>query len=277
MKQDGTDAQTEAPKAEAPAEAKSTPPSDSIAGMIEKLKPQIERALPQHMTPERMARMTLTALRNNPKLQKADKYSLMGSIITAAQLGLEPNTPLQECFIIPYWNNKNKRYDAQFQFGYRGIIALAHRSGKYRSIYAHAVDQADEFSYNYGLHQDLTHVPADEPTGHTTHFYAVYHLDNGGYDFRVWSRDQVLEHAKHYSQSWDKDSGGFKKDSAWNTAFDSMACKTVLIDLLRYAPKSVEIEKALSSDSRSFTVNPDNPDMDVDVIEGEFELDGGEV
>ncbi|ORC37286.1 hypothetical protein B4O97_03595 [Marispirochaeta aestuarii] len=268
MRTDGTKEAGAAATAptEGKAPAKAHKPADTIGAMIEKLKPQIERALPKHVTPDRMARMALTAIRNNPKLGQAEAVSLMGSIIQASQLGLEPNTPLGQCYIIPY-NSKNGM-QAQFQMGYKGIVDLAHRSGQYRQLTAHPVDEADEFRYSYGLNPDLVHVPAEKPSGKITHYYAVYHLTNGGFDFRVWSREKVEAHAKQYSKSF--------SSGPWQTNFDQMACKTVMIDLLRYAPKSVEIAKATSADNRTHTINPEDPDLNIDTIDGDFELEGEE-
>jgi len=105
-------------------------------------------------------------------------------------------------------------------------------------------------------------------TGQLSQYACVYHLTNGGYDFKVWSRQQVEEHAKRYSKSYGN------ADGAWKTSFDSMACKTVLIDLLRYAPKSVEVAKAVARDNGSYTIDLNDPDLQVEAIEGEFELEG---
>lgn len=240
--------------------------ADTISGMIEKLKPQLAKALPKHVTPDRLARVALTAVRNNAKLQSADKVSLMAAIMVSAQLGLEPNTPLGQCYIIPY--NSKSGMQAQFQMGYKGLLELAQRSGQYRQITAHPVDEADTFDYEYGLEPKLIHKPAKVPAGKVIYYYAVYHLTNGGYDFKVWSRQQVEEHAKRYSKSYGN------ADGAWKTSFDSMACKTVLIDLLRYAPKSVEVAKAVASDNMGYTIDLNDPDLQVEAIEGEFELEG---
>lgn len=255
MKTDGTDGTT-----------RQVAPTDTIGAMIERLKPQLERALPKHVTAERLSRVALTAIRNNRKLQQADALSLMGSIMTAAQLGLEPNTPLGQCYIIPY-NNSKTGVQAQFQMGYKGVVELAHRTREYKRISARVVDEADKFDYSYGLDEFLIHVPSDKPTGKAKAYYAVYELVNGGRSFVVWSKEKVTQHAKRYSKSFSKE------DSAWQTAFDSMACKTVLIDLLRYAPKSVELTIASSADNRTMTISPDDPDLNIDAIEGEFELE----
>lgn len=249
MKADGTDAKQE--QSQAPAKR------DTIGAMIERMKPQIAKALPSSMTPERMARVVLTALRNNPKLQQCNPLSLMGAVMTSAQLGLEPNTPLGLCYLIPY------KDEATFQMGYKGIIELAHRSGQYRRISAQAVDKADKFHYAYGLAADLVHVPSDQPTGEITHYYAVYELANGGRDFVVWSAEKVTAHAKKYSKSYTK------ADSAWQTAPEAMGKKTVLIDLLKFAPKSVEMAKAATYDDQ--VVRFDEANAELDAVLGEYE------
>lgn len=247
----------------APAKKEGTAPAkhtDSIGAMIEKLKPQLARALPKHVTPDRLARVALTAIRNNPNLARADAMSLMGSIMTAAQLGVEPNTPLGQAYLIPYGNQ------VQFQLGYKGLLDIALRTGQYKRISAHEVDEADHFEYEFGLDEKLIHKPAQKPTGNSIYFYAVYELDNGGKSFVVWSRDKVEAHAKKYSKAYNT------KDTPWKSAFDQMAKKTVLIDLLRYAPKSVEIQKATISDNMTMHLNPDDPDLNID-ISADFEVE----
>ena len=223
--------------------------SKTIAQKIEELKPQLAKALPKHVTTERLIRVALTAIRNEPRLEAADQLSLMGAIMVAAQLGLEPNTPLGHAYLIPYGRQ------VQFQVGYKGLLDLAHRSGQYRQITAHAVDEADQFSYQYGLFSDLSHVPADTPTGRTVKYYAVYHLTNGGHDFKVWSRERVQAHAEKYSKATGK--------GPWVTDFDAMAQKTVLIDLLKTAPKSIEIAQATNTDNRSPKFSPRSEAIDL--------------
>lgn len=222
----------------------------TIEQTFKDLAPQMAKALPEHVKADRLARVALTAIRNNPKLATADRLSLMGAIMMSAQLGLEPNTPLGHAYLIPYGQR------VQFQLGYKGLLDLAHRSGQYRQITAHAVDEADQFSYRYGLQPDLSHVPADRPTGRSVKYYAVYHLTNGGYDFKVWSREKVEAHAEKYSMA--------KNDGPWVTDFDAMAKKTVLVDLLRTAPKSVEMAQATNSDNLSPRFSPGAEAVDMD-------------
>ena len=209
----------------------------TISQWIEAMKPEIEKALPNVITVDRFARMALTAVRVNPKLAQCTPMSLMAALMQAAQLGLEPNTPLGQAYLIPYGDQ------AQFQIGYKGMIDLAYRSGQFKSIYAHAVHENDDFDYQYGLNQDLKHKPAAKDRGEVIGYYAVYHLQNGGYGFEVMSKEDVENHAKTYSQAVKK---GWT--SPWKTDFDAMAKKTVIKKLLKYAPLSVEFSRQISQD-----------------------------
>jgi recombination protein RecT len=213
---------------------------ETLMEWVQKMRPQLEKALPKHISPDRILRIVMTTLRTNPKLGSCDKMSFIAAVMQSAQLGLEPNTPLGEAYIIPY--NSKKGPMAQFQIGYKGIITLCQNTGQYRSIYSHEVYKNDKFFYQLGLHKDLVHVPADEPEGEPIYFYAVYHLLNGGYDFAVWSKKKVENHRDKYSKSADYDS------SSWKTSPIPMSLKTVLKAALNYAPKSIELTRQLSMD-----------------------------
>ena len=63
----------------------------SIADMIKAMEPEIKKALPQVITPERFTRMALSALNTTPKLAECSQMSFLGALMNAAQLGLEPN------------------------------------------------------------------------------------------------------------------------------------------------------------------------------------------
>ena len=76
----------------------------TIKGWIVAYKDQIAKALPSVMTPERFTRIALTAVSNNPQLAHCTPMSFLGAMMQAAQLGLEPNTPLGQAYLIPYRN-----------------------------------------------------------------------------------------------------------------------------------------------------------------------------
>ena len=213
----------------------------TLIDWLSKMRPELEKALPRHVSPDRILRIAMTAIRTSPKLQSCEPMSFIAALMQSAQLGLEPNTPLGECYLIPY--NSKTGMKVQFQIGYKGIITLAQNTGQYRSIYSHEVHKNDVFNFQLGLHKDLKHIPADEPEGEPTYYYACYHLLNGGYDFIIWSRNKVEKHRDQYSKA------AKYPDSSWQTDFNAMAKKSVVIALLKYAPKSIELARQLAMDS----------------------------
>lgn len=92
--------------------------SMGIADLIKAMQPEIKKALPEVITVERFTRMALSALNTTPKLKECTQMSFLSALMNAAQLGLEPNTPLGQAYLIPY---KNKGVlECQFQIGYKG-------------------------------------------------------------------------------------------------------------------------------------------------------------
>lgn len=210
----------------------------SIKDYIKAYKGEIARALPKVMTPERFSRIALTALTQTPKLQQCEAGSFIASMLTAAQLGLEPNTPLGQAYLIPYGSR------CQFQIGYKGLLELAHRSGEMKNIEAHVVYEHDEFEFEYGLESKLRHKPAMTGRGDPVWVYAVYRLNNGGYAFEVMSWEDCLAHGKRYSQSYSK--------GPWQAQPEEMAKKTVLKRLLKYAPLKTEFTVAAAKDEKVY-------------------------
>lgn len=212
----------------------------TIKGAIIAMKDQIAKALPAVITPERFTRMVLTALSTNPQLQMCTTNSFMGAMMQAAQLGVEPNTPLGQAYLIPY---KNKgQLECQFQLGYRGLIELAYRGGDVTDIQAHEVYENDIFEYEYGLHPNLIHKPALSNRGNVVLYYAVFHTKSGGFGFYVMSKEDIQNHAKKYSQA------AKSQYSPWTTNFDSMAKKTVLKQCLKFAPIKTDFIRGIAAD-----------------------------
>ena len=212
--------------------------------LIQIMMPEIKKALPNTLTPERFTRMATTALSSNRKLQECTSLSFIGSMMQAAQLGLEPNTPLGEAYLIPF--NNHGTMEAQFQIGYKGLLKLAHNAGV--SVDAHEVYSNDEFEYSYGLHPDLKHVPAMANRGEVIAYYAIWKQgDNFG--FVVMSKEDVLKYAHKYSKA--------RSSSPWQTDFDAMAKKTAIKQALKYAPLSTDLLKAVASDNTiKSTIDP---------------------
>lgn len=225
---------------------------EAATEMIRILKGRLEQVLPKHMTPERMMRVFQNAVSRNPTLLKCTVSSLQNAMLTAGEFGLEVNTPLGLCFLIPYRNGKTGDYEAQFQMGYQGICQLAYNTGRVPLIYAEAVHENDKFTLSLGLKRDLVHVPAtDGNRGKILSYYAVVQISGFEPHFCHMTHDEIMAHAKRHSRAMQ----GGKQDSAWlapedSTAHQWMCKKTVLIQACKTAPKSIEDKwvKALYED-----------------------------
>lgn len=217
--------------------------SDSKSPMqtyIRQMQGEIRKALPAVITPERFTRIVLSALSSNPKLAQTTPQSFLAAMMTAAQLGMEPNTPLGQAYLIPYYNNKTKTSECQFQLGYKGMIDLAYRSGDVSIIQAQVVYERDSFDYSFGLEPVLKHIPAAADRGEPTFVYAMFRTKEGGFGFDVMSMDAVRRFAQQYSKSYGS--------GPWQTNFEEMAKKTVLKKVLKYAPLKSDFQRGLALD-----------------------------
>ncbi|MBE3589978.1 MAG: recombination protein RecT [Firmicutes bacterium] len=232
-----------------PANGSSSParqtPEKTVRQLIERMMPEIKRALPRHMSADRLARIALTTIRQTPKLLECDQSSLLGAVMQAAQLGLEPGL-LGHCYIIPYGR------EATFIVGYRGMIDLARRSGNIQSIYAQVVYQNDHFVLRYGLDEKLEHIPwhlredqAFENGGPIRGAYMVAKFKDGGHFVHYMPIQEIEAHRKRSKAA---------NNGPWVTDYEEMCKKTVVRAGWKWLPISVEIMRAVeATDEQSKT------------------------
>jgi len=237
----------------------------TMQAYIKAMEPAIKKALPSVITPERFTRMVLSALSSTPKLAECSPQSFLAAMMTAAQLGVEPNTALGQAYLLPYRNHG--QMECQFQLGYKGLIDLAYRSGEVSVIQAHTVYENDVFEYELGMDPKLRHVPAKADRGEAVAYYAMFKTKDGGYGFEVMSVDDVQRHAQRYSKSYGSGS------SPWRSNFDEMAKKTVLKRALKYAPLKSDFVRGVAQDETIKAELSDEmyavPDETVFEVEGE--------
>ncbi|KAA3634587.1 MAG: recombination protein RecT [Proteobacteria bacterium] len=209
----------------------------TVRDFFEANKGAMASVLPKHANPDRMLRIALTAIRNVPQLMECTTESLMGAVMQCALLGLEPNTPLGHAYMVPFRNRKKGITEVQVIPGYKGLLDLARRSGQIVSLNAHAVYERDEFDFQYGLNEELKHLPfrgADR--GELIAVYAVAHLKDGGHQFEVMWREQI-DAVMLRSQS----RGEY---GPWKEHYEEMARKTAIRRLSKYLPLSIEFATA---------------------------------
>lgn len=213
-------------------------PYQNIQDLFKRMAPEIAKVLPKHIKSDHLLRVALTEIRKNPKLLECSSQSLLGALMLAAQLGLEPGI-LGHAYLIPYYNSKTRSTEVQFQIGYKGYIDLVRRSGELQTLDVHEVCRNDVFEYEYGLTPKLMHRPALENRGDTYCYYAIAKLKDGGFSYLVMS---VQDIEKFRKRSKSPDYG------PWVTDYDAMAKKTVIKQLAKYLPLSTEIQTQIVQD-----------------------------
>jgi len=194
-------------------------------------------AMPAVMTRDRFMRIAIGAIRRNPKLLDCDPLSLMGSLLVAAQLGFEVNTPLGHFYLIPRYNGKTQRMEADGQIGYKGWLDLLDRTGMVTSMTAEVVHEKDHFVYKLGDDPKIEHEPNMGDRGKAIAYYVSIKLSNGGIFRKVLSRSDV---DRYRARSKTPNAG------PWVSDFDAMALKTTFLRLVTWLPKSLEIKKAVA-------------------------------
>lgn len=188
------------------------------------------------------------AIAKNPTLAQCSLASLIMGLTDSATLGLPINSIEGDGYLVPRSRNvKNngewqKVWEAQFQAGYLGKLKLAYESPLVAGITVEAVRDGDNFKIQLGTTQEVSH----EPKGGSaiTGIYAVMWLTSGCRRCVYWTTEQIQEHAKAFVDSKSLDNA----KSAWKTNWRSMACKTVLLNLLKYAPVSDRARRVMQSE-----------------------------
>lgn len=207
-------------------------PLAAFSSFMDKFKPQLALALPKHLTPDRMARLALTAFSTTPALQKCDPKSIAAAVMTAGQLGLEIGVNGQG-FLVPYGTT------CTFVPGWKGLQDLVNRTGRATS-WTGAVYEGDEFDYQLGDSPFVHHRPGDEDDPRKlTHVYAIGRVNGSNWPIvEVWSMAKVWKHRDQYNKVGQRHYS-FRDQEMY-------ARKVPLLQVLKYLPSSVEVSNAIA-------------------------------
>jgi len=195
-------------------------------------------------------------------LQNCDPKLVIAEALKAAVLKLPLNKALGFSYLVPY-KNKQGEFIPTFQIGYKGLIQLAMRTGQYRIINADVVFEGELKSRDKLTGEiDFTGERSSE---NIEGYFAHIEMLNGFSKTLYMTKQQVTDHAKKYSASYNY------PQSAWKTNFDEMALKTVLRNLLsHYGFLSVEMMGVIDKDIREDI--KEYRDEDVKVLTGSKEV-----
>lgn len=219
--------------------------TNTLADQIRSMQSQYQLAMPRGAEATQLVRDALTAVRVNPKLAECEPASVLGSLMTCAQLGLRPGV-LGHAWLLPFWDSKAKSMKAQLVIGYQGIIELAMRSGKISSLIARTVFANDEFDVDYGLADALVHKPnLFGDRGDPIAFYAIAKFTSGGHAFVVMTLHEMLAYRDKHAKARTKEGRIF---GPWIDNFEGMAHKSCIRQLAKYMPKSTDLGIAIAAD-----------------------------
>lgn len=203
-----------------------------FSGFMDKFKPQLALALPKHLTADRMSRLALTAFSTNSKLQECDQMSIAASIMTAGQLGLEPNVN-GAGYLIPYGKT------CTFVPGWKGLVDLVSRSGR-GTVFTGVIFKDQNYTFKDGASRDLIiHNESDlEDADDITHAYAIgWVKDSSMPIIELWTVGKIKKHRDKYNKVG-KNHYSFRD-------FEMYARKIPLLQVLKYMPCSVEVSNAI--------------------------------
>lgn len=191
---------------------------------------------------------------SNKMLQECDNTTILSAALNGNALGLSPVTG--EYWVVPYKTKDG--YKAQFQLGVQGRIQLALRSGKIAVLNTKEIHEGEYKGLDPNSGEPLFSFISDDVEREKkpiVGYRAYVKLTNGFEKAIYFSKEKVLQWAARYSKAFDRELydrfvAGKVTDwkeqqrcsSPWYERFDTMACNTVLKQLLKWCPMSVEMQ-----------------------------------
>lgn len=192
----------------------------------------IKMALPKHLDSQRMLRLALTCFSTNEELRKCSAKSILSSLIVASQLGLEPGIAGQG-YLIPY------KGVCTFVPGWQGLVGLLNNSGR-ATAWTGAVYEGDTWEFELGSHPQCKHLPGLN-YGNPEKLTWVYACGkvNGSEQpvVEAWPMRRIVYHRDTFNKVGERHYS-FKN-------MEMYARKVVLLQVLKYMPRSIELNNAI--------------------------------
>lgn len=243
---------------------------------IVNMESQFALAMPKGGEAAQLVRDAIGVIRQNPKLAQCEPNSVLGSLMTCAQLGLRPGIgALGEAHILPFYNGRTRQMEAQFIIGYQGMLELGNRSNDIDYLTAEKVCENDIFEPDPMGGRHRHSYPKRGRRGDVIGYYSIFYRKGSERGKLLYmSKEDMEDHRDKFATAKKKDKTIF---GPWVDHFDAMALKTVIRLNFKYMPKSTQIQNALIADE-SLRVDV-NPIADLSQvaqpmpIEGDFEHD----
>jgi recombination protein RecT len=212
-------------------------PMDAMRNTLTKMSAEFKAALPPQIPVDKFVRTTLTAVQMNPELLDADRRSLLGAAMKAAQDGLLLDG--REAAPVIFRTKEGPKVQYMPMVG--GILKKIRNSGELASISAQVVYEKDHFDYELGDDEKIVHKPfLGGERGKAVAVYAIAKTKDGAIYREVMS---VTDVEKVRASSRAANAG------PWVQWWDEMAKKTVIRRIAKRLPSSADLEQVLQSDN----------------------------
>lgn len=243
---------------------------------------------------ERYTAAIISAVATNSALQECEAETILSGSLLAESLNLSHSPQLGRYYLVPFKDKKTNTTKAQFILGYKGYIELAVRSGQYKRINAMPIKEGELISYdpfNDEIQFKAIQDPDERENAKTIGYYAMFEYLNGFRKVLYWSKKQMIKHADRYSPAFsakatggrypkvsfeDYEAGRYDKNdewlysSFWYKNFDSMACKTMLRQLIsKWGIMSADMQQAFTADNAVVEAHENGTFSTADVDEAE--------
>lgn len=240
----------------------------------------VANAISDKAKASRFVTSLITLCSMNPDLQECDRATLVSAALNAETLGLPLNNQMGFGYVLPYKDKKNNRTVAQFQVGWRGIIQLMIRSGQMKKIHVIEVREGELVKFNPILNDfEFAYLANEEERAKAPviGYYCFFETTNGYVQELYWTKEKMELHAKTYSPGYVADLKKGTDFTFWSKDFDGMAKKTMLKQISKFAPMSVDLVKAIESDqaviNEDGTYNYIDGNDNEDIIEAATKVD----
>ena len=197
----------------------------------EQFRHQVAMALPQHLAADTFVRVALTATTRQAKLLECTQQSFFRCLMDLASFGLVPDG--RHAHLIPYGK------ECTLVIDYKGLIALAKRSGEVKSWSAELVCEKDQFAWRDGKVSHEIDWRDTAGRGAVQCVYSRVELADGTLDFEVMTMAEVEAIRKRSKAG---------NSGPWITDFNEMAKKTVIRRHSKRLTLSAEFNNALDAD-----------------------------
>jgi recombination protein RecT len=212
--------------------------------------------LPAHIPVEKFQSAALTAIQQNPDLEKAEPQSLWNALTKCAGDGLIPDN--REATVQIYNTKVGNTWvkKAQYMPMVYGVIKRMRNSGEISTVEAFIVYENDHFDYQLGDEPKLVHKPLLKGArGEPVLVYAIVNFKDGAKYREIMTIEEVNK-ARDQSKSYKYNDGQINPNSPWTKFWGEMAKKTVIHRAAKRLPASADLEKFLQSDMR-IMLNPE--------------------